>query len=332
MKDKNEKINICQVSLARDISIVKENYFNFIKIYKNLNFFIICQNKDYDLFQNIFSFPNCEIINEDKILSLKNFKNIFLSLSKNLSYKKDFENRLSWYYQQALKISFVIDFVDRFKKKVVIWDADTIILKKIKFFNKEKSCSFGTLFEFHKPYYLTLKNILGILPPIFISSLTQFVPISVKDIKILNIKLNNFLNKNSMSTSEWISKIILRSVFDEHKIYNGSMFSEYELIGLSNIIENNNKQKAIFTLRSGLDGKLTNLQKKICILLNTYHVTYEHSHPVAQSKGMLQREQTYKVFFRIIFKDLVKFYLRIIRYNFLYYFKILKVWRGGRVV
>ena len=31
MKDKNEKINICQVSLARDISIVKENYFNFIK-------------------------------------------------------------------------------------------------------------------------------------------------------------------------------------------------------------------------------------------------------------------------------------------------------------
>ena len=48
--------------------------------------------------------------------------------------KKDFENRLSWYYQQALKISFVIDFVNRFKKKVVIWDADTIILKKIKFF------------------------------------------------------------------------------------------------------------------------------------------------------------------------------------------------------
>jgi len=134
----DEKINICQVSLARDISIVKENYFSFIKFYKNLKFFIICQNKDYNLFKNTFNFENCEIVNEDEILSLKNFKNIFSNLSKNLSYKEDFERRLSWYYQQALKISFVIDFINKFQEKIVIWDADTIILKKIKFFNENK--------------------------------------------------------------------------------------------------------------------------------------------------------------------------------------------------
>ena len=328
----DEKINICQVSLARDISIVKENYFSFIKFYKNLKFFIICQNKDYNLFKNTFNFDNCEIVNEDEILSLKNFKNIFSNLSKNLSYKEDFERRLSWYYQQALKISFVIDFINKFKEKIVIWDADTIILKKIKFFNENKSNNFGTLFEFHKPYYLTAKNILGVLPTTFISSLTQFVPISLEDNRVLNIKLNNFLNKNSLNTSEWISKIIMKSVFDEHKIYNGSMFSEYELIGLSNVLESKKKQKAIFTLRSGLDGKLTNLQRKICILINTYHVTYEHSHPVLESKGMLEKQQTYKRFFKIIIKDLVKFYLRIIKYNFLFYFKFLKFGRGGRAV
>ena len=38
----DEKLNICQVSLARDISLVKENYFNFISFYKNSNFFLIC--------------------------------------------------------------------------------------------------------------------------------------------------------------------------------------------------------------------------------------------------------------------------------------------------
>ena len=208
----DEKINICQVSLARDISIVKENYFNFIKFYKNLKFFIICQNQDYNLFKNTFNFDNCEIVNEDEILSFKNFKNIFSNLSKNLSYKEDFERRLSWYYQQALKISFVIDFINKFKEKIVIWDADTIILKKIKFFNENKSNNFGTLFEFHKPYYLTAGNILGILPTTFISSLTQFVPISLEDNRVLNIKLNNFLNKNSLNTSEWISKIIMKLI------------------------------------------------------------------------------------------------------------------------
>ena len=132
----NEKINICQVSLARDISIVKENYFNFIKLYKNLKFYIICQNKDLSLFKSIFDFENCKIVNEDEILSLKDFRNIFTNLSKNLNYREEFEQRLTWYYQQVLKLSFAIDFIYKSKEKIVIWDADTIILKKINFFTK----------------------------------------------------------------------------------------------------------------------------------------------------------------------------------------------------
>ena len=328
----NEKINICQVSLARDISIVKDNYFNFIKLYKNLKFFIICQSKDFDLFKNTFNFDNCEIINEDEILTLKEFKKIFINLSQSSTYKEEFEQRLSWYYQQVLKLSFVIDFINKFKEKIVIWDADTIILKKINFFNNNISNNFGTFFEFHKPYYLTTKNIFGVLPSVFISSLTQFISISLEDNRVLNKRLNNFFKKNSMSTSKWISNIILKSIFDVHKIYNGSMFSEYELIGLSNILESRNKQKAIFSLRSGLNGKLTNLQKKICVLINTYHVTYEHSHPVKESKGMLDKKQTYNRFFKIIIKDLIKFYLRAIRYNFLFYSNNIKFRRGGRAV
>ena len=317
----DEKLNICQVSLARDISLVKENYFNFTTFYKELNFFLICPEKDYKLFKSTFNFTNFNIVNEDEILSFKQFENIFFELSKNISYKKDFQKRLNWYYQQVLKVSFIIDFIDKYKEKIIIWDADTIILKKIKFFDKQKSNIFGTLFEFHKPYYSTIKKIFGTLPKNFISSLTQFSAISLEDNRILCIKLKNFLEKNSMNTAEWISRIVLKSVFEEHQIYNGSMFSEYELIGLSKIIENNCKQKIIFTLRTGLDGKLTNVQKKISIFMNIYNITYEHSHPIEKSKGMLKRKQTYTGFFKIIFKDLAKFYLRIIRYNFFFYFR-----------
>ena len=86
------------------------------------------------LFKEKFKNHNITIVNEDDILSFKDFKNIFLNLSKAIKYQKEFENRLGWYYQQMLKITFVIDFIDNKKESIVIWDADTIVLRKINFF------------------------------------------------------------------------------------------------------------------------------------------------------------------------------------------------------
>ena len=96
------------------------------------------------------------------------------------------------------------------------------------------------------------------------------------------------------------------------------MFSEYELIGQANYILKKEMQKPLLFLRFGLDGKLTNLQKKISILLGYKHVTYEHSHPNSKSEGMLNRNQSWFGFFKIIFKNFFKFYLRYIRHLALY--------------
>ena len=138
---------------------------------------------------------------------------------------------MSWYYQQVLKISFIINFVEDNNQNIIIWDADTIILKKINFFNKDSSCVYGTFFEFHKPYFSTNKRILGNLPRIFISSIVQFVSFTKEDCKNLKSKLNKFiLFDEEHKVSKWISKIILKSIFDEHVRYNGSLFSEFELI------------------------------------------------------------------------------------------------------
>ena len=125
----NDTINICQVSLARDISLVEDNYKNFSKFYENLQFHIICPKTDVSIFQENFNFKNCNIINEDEVLSLSKFTIFFNELSNNLIYKDSFEQRLSWYYQQVLKISYIIDFIDKNNEKIIIWDADTIILK-----------------------------------------------------------------------------------------------------------------------------------------------------------------------------------------------------------
>jgi len=315
---KDDILNICQVSLSRDIPIIKSNYNNFSKIYENLKFYIICQSKDVSLFKKKLPNTNIYILNEEEILSFDKFKKIFLELSKDINYKVEFEERLSWYYQQMLKISFVIDFVEKKKDKIVIWDADTVILRKIKFFNNGSSNSFGTLFEFHKAYYATVRKIFGTLPSYFISSLIQFIPISIEDVEILKERFRNYNNRNFTRISEWISNIIFNSIFQEHEIYNGSMFSEYETIGLSNIIGNKKIQSPIFALRFGLDGILTETQKIISKFLGVYHVTYEHAHPQENSKGMLERKQSWIGFLKIIIKDSIKFYLRYLKHLFLH--------------
>ena len=95
------------------------------------------------------------MISEDDIIPFDKFKFIFDQEMTSSSFKNLMHDRLQWYYQQLLKISFVLDFVSKKNQKIVIWDADTIILKKIKFFKNDLSVKYGTVFEFHKPYYNT---------------------------------------------------------------------------------------------------------------------------------------------------------------------------------
>lgn len=306
---------ICQVSLARDIPIIKENYENFRSLYESIKIFIICPQNEIEVFKKEVNFPEVEIINEDSIISFENFINIYENLSFSIKYKKQFENRLSWYYQQILKISFVLNFLSKNQKDIIIWDADTIILKKINFFKNKKSIKYGTLFEYHKPYYLTNEYILKEQPKYFISFLTQFIAISKLEFNFIVEKIfkNQFYEEN---LAKKISEIILQSVFHQHKEYNGSLFSEYELLGQLNYMFDTNKQKPLLTLRYGLSGKLNSVQKNFCKILNFKHVTYEHSYE--NSQGMLKREQKWFSLLKILLKNQIKFYLRKIRHNYRY--------------
>ena len=319
----NEQIlNICQVSLARDIEIIKENYDNFNLYYKNLRFHIICPKKEIETFKKELNKKNINIYEEDSILALEEFHNIFISLASNISYKNQFNERLKWYYQQILKISFVCEFIKNRKENMVIWDADTVLLKKINFFkSKNFSEIYGNIFEFHKAYFVTVKDILNHLPNYFVSSLNQFISITVDEWLFLEKIFNLKILKKESKSSVWISKIILSSIFLKHNNYNGSLFSEYELIGLSKLIKSAKKQKIILFLRAGLDGKLTRSQISICKIFNFLHVTYEHSHLNSNSIGMLNRNQNWLNFVKILIKNLFKFYLRKFRYEFLYYIK-----------
>jgi len=186
---KENVINICQVSLARDIPLIKENYKNFKKIYKKIQIFIICPKNHLKKFKNSLDFKEIKIIDESKILPFKNFEKLFNHLSSSTNYKIQIKKRINWYYQQILKITFILNFIHKNNKNIIIWDADTIILKKIKFFQNKKTILYGTFFEFHKPYYSTNNYILEFKSKYFISFLTQFIAVSVKEGKYIFKKL-----------------------------------------------------------------------------------------------------------------------------------------------
>ncbi len=312
-------LNICQVSLERDIPLILKNYENFKNLYREIKIHVICPQKQIEVFKTKLKYDEFQIISEDEIISLKDCYNIFDETSKNISYKKLFEDRINWYYQQILKILFVINFTKK-NEKILIWDADTIILKKINFFVNEHSKKYGTFSEFHRPYYKTNEKILKKLSSYYISFLTQFIGITKLESNFLKkqISLDDMDEKNFNNK---IVNLIFKSIFTSHKIYNGSMFSEYELIGQSNYIFKKEKQKPILTLRFGLNGKLTDLQIIICKILNFKHVTYEHSHNNKNSIGMLDRYQTWPIFIKLIIKIMIKFYLRSLKHNFIYLFK-----------
>ena len=73
-------LNICQVSLARDIPIITENLKEFKKFYNEIRFFVICPKKEIDLFNKYLNFPEIELVDEDSIITLSNFNLIFEDL------------------------------------------------------------------------------------------------------------------------------------------------------------------------------------------------------------------------------------------------------------
>ena len=320
MKETNP-INFCQVSLKRDIPLILKNYLNLKNFYKKIKIYIICPSKDLTYFKKTFFNNEFKIINEDDLISFENFKLIFLKFSKHTSYQLEFDNRLNWYYQQILKLSFIISFIKKKNQSITIWDADTIMIKKIIFFHKNRSIKYGTFNEFHRHYYTTNRKILKEIPKYFLSFLNQFISVTPSELTFLE-KLFNYHEGYEKEIPLILSENILKSIFAEHKEYNGSMFSEYELIGHSNYLYNRSIQKPLLSLRFGLDGLLSEKQIFLAKLFNFKHVTYEHSHPNKKSLGMLDRQQSWFGLIKIMLKNIIKFYLRFIKhiYNYKKYY------------
>jgi hypothetical protein len=303
----NTNFIVLQVSLLNNLPIIKENYKKLSEIYEKFLLVIICPRNEYSKFKNNLNQNNIKIIDENEILEKKRFVKIFNQLLKNKKNKKKYLNRINWYFQQFLKINYLL----KYKKKIVIWDADTIILKKIFFFkNNHISNNFGNFFEYHKPYFKTIKALTQKEIPInYLSSVNQFLAITPKEIKkIIKKFISIKIYKNRL-----LLKNIIKSFLKYHE-FNHSLFSEYETLGILKMENNNTDQKTIFFLRYKINGQLSLLQKKIAIFFGAIHYTYEGNKK--EKKKILSRKFSNLNFLTLIIKNYSKYILRKLQFLF----------------
>ena len=78
-----------------------------------------------------------------------------------------------------------------------------------------------------------------------------------------------------MNEGEWISHILLSSIFKRHSTLNGSFMSEQDLIGTSNVLSGSKIKRSLKILRSFVIGELSPIQEKIASFFGYSFINYE---------------------------------------------------------
>ena len=277
MIDTTMQINFFTVSLPENIPTLKISIEQINSYYQSPSFTIICPDLSADLFtENLAAFNNIQILRESSILDLAHFKKLVSQYLISLNVTIEPNNLLGWYYQQALKLAFLMS-QPHDRLPLVMWDADTIPVEKISFFNENHSILYGSALEFHRPYFQTMQQVFGKLPPRFAAFTIQFFTCTAQESVCLRERLERFLPRPATSSiADWVSQIIIQSVYNTHHTFDGSLFSEQELVGLCHLLSSGEKQRPLVYLRWGFNGLVSSAQMRLIKRLGFKHITYEN--------------------------------------------------------
>jgi hypothetical protein len=265
------------VSLAVNIPTLTIAISNINKFHNSPPFIIVCPDREVRQFEVAFKiFSNVSVESENLLLSFEEFRDIAVNVSIVDRFSAGSLSRLSWYYQQALKIAFLFRShapnID-----LVMWDADTIPLDRIEFFDSNGAVLYGSKVEFHTPYFVTLNSLFGCLPKSYLAFTLQFFACSYPETLYLIEKLSKSCARFKFENeSHWVARVILSSVISTHKTLEGALFSEQELVGIASLIHRPRNQMVLRYLRGGFIGLLSEQQVKIVRIMGFRHISYEN--------------------------------------------------------
>lgn len=180
--------------------------------------YIITNKKNIHYLKNILDDDKIKILDEDSIASGLTFNGVMECL---LEKDENLKSLTGWYFQQFLKYAFALSNYSN--EYYLSWDADTLPLNKIHFFEAGKPL-FTKKIEYHEPYFHTMKKLLGygrLVDFSFIAEHMLFNRVIVRDL-IKQVTSSNVKGTN------WMEKIINGCNFEEK---SRNLFSEFETYG-----------------------------------------------------------------------------------------------------
>lgn len=270
------------VTLEQNKSTVREGLESLKKLYrKDFSYTVIVPRGSVDTFSDFLANYNVKVVDESTILDFSRFKSLAKSVCAELS-SKGFEieldlKRLGWYYQQVLKLSYLVE--NSSSAPLTMIDADTILLSKLPFFNGCHSNLFATPYEKNRPYLQTMHSIFGnsLSFDKWTSTTCQINSLSPVECKRLVEELYLYLPRyGDESMGEWIARIVLFSVASTHSCIGNSLISEQDFVGYFLRTRFKAFPRKLFFLRNGISGRLTKNQLRFVKLMGVKHLTYEH--------------------------------------------------------
>jgi hypothetical protein len=187
---------------------------------------VITARKNFSKFQRMLG-ATVELLDEDALIP-----GMTLAKLKELSLP-GFPQGAGWYFQQLLKLSF--GFHRPEDDYYLIWDADTIPLRRLEVFDDEGRMLFTTAEEHHEPYFETYRRLLQEEPNREWSFISQHMIVQKSIAREMLAKIESSFPEDD----SWAWKI-MRNL----KGNGTNLFSEYEMLG--HFVKNNYPSRAAY--------------------------------------------------------------------------------------
>lgn len=209
-------------------------------------------------------------VNENELADVQRIREIYSRRTRKQP------KRANWYIQQFIKMNFARYIHDDY---YLIWDSDTIPVKRTELFSDDMRPYFDMKTEYHEAYFETMSRILpGVVKSAGKSFISEHMLVRTEYMR----EMLNEIESNDNITGTNFQEKILSAVDDKNLPRSG--FSEYETFG-SYVMNRHNDSYILRDWRSLRDGGriysgVSQLDKHTCewlaesfdaITLESYH-------------------------------------------------------------
>ncbi len=229
---------------------------------------------------------NVRLLDEDCIIDGVTYKDFNFQIK---------QKNTGWYFQQFLKYGFAM--TPYCKNSYLVWDADTIPLRKIDFMRNDKFL-FTPKKEYHKPYFDTIYTLFGYKKNNNFSYIAEHMIMYTPAVK----SLINMIISNIKGNSSWVYKIM-----DVIPLNEAHGFSEFETYGL--YIENN--------FPNLYEPQYLTCWRSAGMIFGRY-ITKREAENLSFDLDLISLESVKgKFFFRSLYMGLWEFYMKFRRYLYM---------------